>query len=159
MRLSVGYGCRMVSTKPDPSEGPLIRAALSVAAILFAILGAIFWLYQGPPVPSPYGCYQGAGSPLVRLLPGKLIVESTPRRRQAVAVESAKTGYTVRPGFAFASNSDGTLTPTDTDLMLLVYARPRETPTLSVSVDSTDDIILAAVACPAQRVNGFKIDS
>ena len=141
----------MDAMKPDSSEGPLIRAALSVGAIIIAILASVLLLYQGPPVPSPYGCYQGVGSPLVRLLPSRVIVESSPRKSQAVTVERMKDGYDVTPGFAFTSGSDGTLTPTNSDLRLVVYARPRGTPTLWVSVDATDNIVLDPVACPVRN--------
>ena len=145
---ATGYRIEMGTIASDPSKGPLIRAALSIGAILAVILAAVLVLYRGPPVPSPYGCYEGAGSPLVRLLPGSLIIQSAPQMQQRVSVERNKFGYTVTPGFEFKSNGEGKLTPIKSHLNAIIYARPRETTSLSVSVNNVDNIVLSSVVCP-----------
>lgn len=68
---------------------------------------------------------------------------------RTLAVERSKLGYTLNPGFAFAASADGTLSPVTSQLLMIIYARPRGTPYLTISVDETDVIELPQVACPA----------
>lgn len=139
----------MDAAQRDPATRPFIRVAVGLGVVVIAILGTILALYHAPPAPSPYGCYRGAGSPLVRLLPGRLIVEGARYRQQSVTVTPANIGYVVQPGFAFAAGDNGSLAPVNTNLnVVVVYREPREVPFLLVPAGERDVISLVWVACP-----------
>jgi hypothetical protein len=134
-------------TDDDHAINPLQRVAIFAIVVVGGILFIITRFYHGPPVPSPFGCYEGLNTPKVRLTPSQLAVNVSPLFRQRTATEESKNGYIVQPGFRFIRNRSGSLAPMESDLLVLIEAKPRHSPSMQVALDGNDNVILQKVPC------------
>ena len=132
------------------------RELLLVGAVLVGIIGAIALavatFYRPSPRPSPYGCYQAIGSPLIRLTTRYVFVPGSARPRRLVKLERDNAGlavdvYNDQP---YATFLDGTPAIPELDLppdeRMIVLDERHTTPSLLLTIKGTA-VTLPKVEC------------
>lgn len=143
----LGHILGMSWTADSKDVNPFQRIALFAVLTVGAILFIITRFYHTPPVPSPFGCYKGAGTPVVVLGEKQVVIGGGNAFHRIVLTERSKNGYMVQPGFAFERRGAGTLSPVESYRLVLIEAKPRHLPSMKVAVGDHDDVLLNMVPC------------
>ena len=148
-------GMKFDPTGQDGIPRELLIAAGVLASIIGALAALITIFYTPFPRPSPYGCYQASGTPLIRLSPDYVVVPSAIRPRRRVTFRRSNIGLSILVfnGQPYATFIDGTPASPRLDLppdeLMLVHDERRSIPTLDLSLNG-DFISLPKVECPGR---------